>query len=89
MMLNWLPSIYEPFLSKAREIFANTGVTVTTEGMTVLGVPIGTDTFVKNAILKKVSTWSNELAEIADTHPHAAFSAFGHGFSSRWTGLYH
>ena len=56
--------------------------------MTVLGAPIGTDTFVKNAILKKVSTWSNDilkLAEIADTHPHAAFSAFGHGLSSRWT----
>jgi hypothetical protein len=78
----------EPYLSKAKEIFANTGVIVTSEGKSVLGVPIGTDSFVQESIRIKVTKWTSDiinLAKIAETHPHAAYSAFGHGFSSRWT----
>ena len=41
-------------------------------------------------VRKKVETWTNEikrLAQVATSQPHAAFAAFTHGLSSRWSYL--
>lgn len=78
----------ESCLSKAHEIFDGTGITITVEGKEVLGVPVGTNSFVSSFITSKVTKWVdviNRLSTIAEIHPHAAFSAFGHGIASRWT----
>ena len=63
-------------------------MSVITEGKEVLGVPVGTDSFIKNVVSSKISRRTREiikLAEIAETHPHGSISAFDHGFSSKWT----
>ena len=41
-------------------------------------------------VRNKVETWTNEikrLAQVATSQPHAAFAAFTHGLSSRWSYL--
>ena len=60
---------------------------MTCEGRPYLGVAIGTDRFAKEFIAEKVKEWSAEvllLAKIAESQPHAAYSALTHGLSSRW-----
>ena len=60
---------------------------MTCEGWPYLGVAIGTDRFAKEFIAEKVKEWSAEvllLAKIAESQPHAAYSALTHGLSSRW-----
>ena len=57
------------------------------DGRPYLGAAIGTQEFCKKFLEDKIKVWSAEvllLAKIAETQQHAAFSAFTHGFSSRW-----
>ena len=51
---------------------------------------MGTEAFVHEFVNGKVQQWVEEikhLSLIAQTQPHAAFSAFVHGLSSKWTYL--
>ena len=74
----------------AREIFKDTGIVITTEGERYLGGAIGSPSFVRQLVEQKVDCWRKELEKLgkfADTQPHAAFAAFTHGLSSKWTYL--
>ena len=75
---------------KARELFEGTGINVTTEGKRHLGAAIGSRSYTVEYVNGKVRKWSEEiiqLANIAKTQPHAAYCAYTHGLSSRWTFL--
>ena len=77
-------------LTKARELFADTDVNITTEGKRHLGAAIGSRAYVEKYVTEKVGKWTEEirqLAEIAQSQPHAAYCAYTHGLSSRWTYL--
>ena len=67
-----------------------TGVSITAEGKRHLGAAIGTNSFVESYVKRKVSGWVHEverLSSIAVTQPHAAYAAFTHGQTSKWTYL--
>ena len=70
--------------------FAGTGVNVTSEGRPYLGAAVGSAEYVENYVKSKVSSWQSSvcnLATIATTQPHAAYSALTHSLSSKWTYL--
>ena len=55
-----------------------------------LGGAIGCTEFVNSFVQQKVAGWVEEitkLAQISTSQPHAAFTAFTHGVSSKWTYL--
>ena len=77
-------------LEEATTLFQGTGVSITTEGKRHLGAAIGTNSFVESYVKRKVSGWVHEverLSSIAVTQPHAAYAAFTHGQTSKWTYL--
>ena len=64
----------------------DTGVNITTEGKRHLGASIGSYSFTKKYVSRKVREWSEEvwqLAHVAISQPHAAYAAFTHGLSGR------
>ena len=86
----WLVVKSQNLASAASTTFADTGVQVTSVGRPYLGAAIGTRDFVHSYIESKVSAWVDELdclATIAKSQPHAAHSAFTHGFSNKWSYL--
>ena len=85
----WL-LVKHPHLSQAQSVFANTQVSLTCDGRPHLGAPLGTRDYVDGYMKDKVKTWCTELellSTIAKTQPHAAYAAFTHGLSSKWTFL--
>ena len=65
-------------------------MSITAEGKRHLGAAIGTNSFVESYVKRKVSVWVHEvehLSSIAVTQPHAAYAAFTHGQTSKWTYL--
>ena len=69
-------------------MFQGTGVKVVTDGVTVLGSPIGSPVFVKKNIEAKVEEWVNEIKVLADfavPHPQAAYCGLSHGLYGRWS----
>ena len=70
----------------AKEIFNNTGIVISTEGECYLGGAVGTSSFVRQYIGRKVECWV-KLSKIAKTQPHAAYAAYTHGLSSKWNYL--
>ena len=74
----------------AKEIFKGTGIVISTEGERYLGGAVGTSSFVRQYVERKVECWVNEvgkLSKFAETQPHAAYAAFTHGLSSKWNYL--
>ena len=60
---------------------------LTADGRPVLGSPIGTPTFISTYVAEKIQEWVSELevlTNIADSQPHAAYSALTHGLYSKW-----
>ena len=52
-----------------------------------MGAAIGTRSFTESYVSNKVKMWSEEilsLSNIAETHPHSAYSAFTHSIKHRW-----
>ena len=79
--------VKEQFVEEARELFAGTGVIITTEGVRYLGSPIGTDEFKNNFASKKINEWVDQvktLSTIAATEPQCAYSGFTFGLSKKW-----
>ena len=76
---------------KAKEIFEDTGITISAEGRCYLGeLWACTTPFMLQFIERKVEEWTEEvkvLSEFTITQPHAAYAAFTHGLSSRWNYL--
>ena len=76
----------EPELAEAHELFAGTGVQITTEGRRLLGAPICTDDFCREFLQDQVSSWVRQLsvlASVARTQAHAISAAFKHAFVGR------
>ena len=72
----------------ASSIFGDTDINLTTEGHIYLGSDIGSSNVFACFVEKKVSDWVDQIIKlnsIALSQPHAAFSAFTHGLSSKWT----
>jgi hypothetical protein len=84
---SWL--IVKPqYEEKAKELFNNTEVQITTSGHEHLGAALGSNQFKTEYIESKVSEWIEEvenLAEMAKSDPHSAFSAFTHGLRHKWS----
>ena len=63
---------------------------ITSEGCPHLGVPLGSPNYVSQYVSEKVQQWSKELkllSAVATTQPHAAFAAYTHGMTSKWSYL--
>ena len=72
---------------KARSLFANTNIRITTESRRYLGGALGTSDFCKEFSENKVAEWVNEinrLSIIARSQPQAAHSAFTHSTIGKW-----
>ena len=80
--------VKEHHLAEATKHFQNTNICITTEGKQHLGAALGTEAFIHGYVGRKVQQWIEEvkrLSAIAHTQPHAAYSAFICGLSSKWT----
>lgn len=85
----WL-IVGEDNLERAKDIFHDSGIAITTSGKWHLGAALGTRTFVEEYVTQKVSEWTKEiesLSTIAISQPHAAYAALTHGAISKWTYL--
>ena len=74
--------------NSAQKLFNGTNIQISCEGQRHLGAAIGTRSFTKSYVSKKVKMWSEEiltLSSIAETHPHSAYSAFTHSVRHRWS----
>ena len=75
---------------EANNLFAGTGVNITSYGRPYLGAAIGSREYSKTYVESKSNDWLSNvkcLADIAVTQPHAAYSALTHGLMSKWTYL--
>ena len=77
-------------VDKARTVFKDTGVNITSEGRSCLGAAVGTESFIQSFVQAKVTEWSAEikrLGEIAKSYPQEAYTTLTHGLAGRWVYL--
>ena len=80
--------VKEEFYEKACSCFDGSDVSVRTDGVRLLGSPIGSESFVDGYIKDTIDTWLHDLDVLclfAESQPQAAYAAFTHGLFSRWT----
>ena len=73
--------------SKSVEVFNNTNIKVASSGQRHLDAVIGSELYRKEYIEERVSKWRDELlllSKIAEIQPQAAYSAYMHGFKSKF-----
>ena len=73
---------------RAKSIFENTDIQITTSGKRHFGAVIGTLSYKHQYMEEKINTWIDEirvLIKIAKTEPQAAFSCFISGFKPKLT----
>ena len=73
---------------RTKEMFAGTGVNITTEGRKHLGAALGSRSYLEHYVGGKVEYWVGEvtrLAEFARSQPQASYAAFTFGLRHRWT----
>ena len=76
------------YVAAARHSFADTCITVTTDGQRHLGAAIGPREYTTAYVTSKIKGWCDEikrLSEIVDVYPHAAYADFTHGLFDRWS----
>ena len=76
-------------MDTVREVFNGTDILITTKakGHRYLGGVIGSEAFEQEFLQQKVQDWISDLRKlsiIAESQPHAAYSAYSHGLSFRW-----
>jgi hypothetical protein len=79
--------VKQGLVQKSREIFGSTNIKIVEDGVKYLGGVIGCKSFTVSVLKSKVQSWCEQLdilIKIAESEPHAAFSAFTHGISSQW-----
>ena len=72
---------------EASRLFADTGVSITTDGCLYLGGAIGERQFCHSFVTALAEKWSDDLrtlAHLAQTQPHAAYTVFTKGLLARW-----
>ena len=75
------------YYREAKKAFADTNVKITVEGERHLGAVIGSQEFKKKYMEELVKTWVidiEELAQIAMTEPHAAYTNFTFSTKLKW-----
>ena len=80
--------VKEQYKGKAKEIFEDTNIKISTEGHRYLGSVIGSKQFSENYISSLITQWCEEITElslIAKTHSQAAYSAFTSGYKHKFT----
>jgi len=85
----WLV-VKQEHLEHAQDIFAGTGIQITSTGRPYLGAALGSTQLTQEYAAQCVGKWTESdslfgLVSFAQTQPHASYSAFTHGFSSKWT----
>ena len=83
---SWLV-VKEGSLQSAWRVFAGTGVQITSVGCPYLGAALGSISFINDYTQQRVSEWIagvSHLSLFANTQPHASYSAFTHGYVSKW-----
>ena len=83
----WLV-VKEEHLEEAKQLFQETGVSITADSKRHLGAAIGTPHFAAVYVQQKVAEWVGEvecLSSIAVTQPHVAYAAFTHCLKHKWT----
>ena len=86
---SWL-IVKKEYNSEATAYFGDTKVKITSEGRPHLGAPLGCPEYVSCFITKKIQQWAKGLkllSAIASTQPHAAYAAYTHGLTSKWSYL--
>ena len=82
--------VKETHEASAKQTFAGTDVHITTHGKRHLGAALGSKSFTEEYVSNKVQRWTKDiinLAKVAISQPHAAYAAYIHGLSSRWSYL--
>ena len=86
---SWL--VVKPeYFDEAKRLFHNYDIRITSDGRRHLGAAIGNTEFVKSYVNEKLSSWTDELnrlSYIAQTQPHAVYTAFTHGLKHKFTYL--
>ena len=80
--------VKEEHYERAQQMFAGTGINVTSAGKRHLGAVIGSQAYKQEFVNSIVDKWIRELrvlTEIAETQPQAAYSAYIHGFKHKFT----
>ena len=75
-------------LKEANDVFAGTGINITTEGRKHLGAALGQRSYLEEYVGSKVKEWISEvtlLAEFATSQPQACYAAFTFGLRHKWT----
>ena len=83
--------VSEEKYDRACSYFAGSDVIVRSDGINLLGVPIGSEAFVESQLKKKLESWISDLkllSTVAASQPQAANAAFVHGVYSRWNYLF-
>ena len=78
----------EESYERACDVFEGSGIVVRTDGVRLLGSPIGSESFVDGFIKDTIDKWLLDLKVLctfAESQPQAAYAAFTHGLFSRWT----
>ena len=73
---------------RAKEMFAGTGINITTEACKHLGAALGSRSYLEQYVGGKREDWVGEvtrLAEFARSQPQASYAAFTFGLRHRWT----
>ena len=79
--------VKEQYKDKAKEIFGDTNIKISTEGRRHLGSVIGSKQFSENYISSLITQWCEEITElflIAKTHPQAAYYAFTSSYKHKF-----
>ena len=86
---SWL-IVKETCVDHASTLFQNAGINITVDGKRHLGAALGSRQFVEEYVQKKVDGWVKDIERLsffALSHPRAAYAAFTHGLSNKWTYL--
>ena len=84
---SWLILKNPEDLDLAKSIFENSSIKFTTSGKRHLGAALGSNEFKKEYIAEQVVQWCGELEQlalIAESQPHAAYSAYVHGYQHKF-----
>ena len=82
--------VKKEYTKVAERAFADTSVSITTHGKRHLhvGAAVCSEAFRNEFASRKLKSWCKEivrLSQVALSHPHAAFAAYVHGQTSKWT----
>ena len=75
-------------LKEVNDVFAGTGINITTEGRKHLGTALGQRSYLEEYVGSKVKKWISEvtlLAEFATSELQACYAAFTFGLRHKWT----